>query len=110
MTLNEYQLAAQRTSNTHTFTVKIENGLFGLAGEVGELHDLWKKHMFQRHDFDREHMIRELGDVLWYAAELACGLDCTLEEVAQMNIEKLKARYPKGFDPERSMNRVEGDI
>lgn len=110
MELNEYQLVAQRTSNTHMFTSKIENGLFGLAGEVGELHDLWKKHRYQQHDFDREHMIRELGDVLWYAAELACGLDCTLEEVAQKNKEKLEARYPDGFDAKRSMNRVEGDI
>lgn len=110
MTLNEYQQAAQRTSNTHMFTSKIGNGLFGLAGEVGELHDLWKKHMYQGHDFDNEHMKKELGDVLWYAAELACGLDSTLEEIAQMNIDKLKARYPEGFSVERSMNRVEGDV
>lgn len=110
MTLNEYQQAAQRTSNTIMFTSKIENGLFGLAGEVGELHDLWKKHRYQGHEFDREHMIREAGDVFWYLAELACGLDCTLEDIAQMNIEKLKARYPSGFEADRSMHRAEGDI
>lgn len=110
MTLNEYQKDAQRTSNTNTLTCKIENGLFGLAGEVGELCDLWKKHRYQRHDFDREHMQKELGDVLWYVAELACGLDCTLEDIARMNIDKLKARYPDGFTAERSMHRAEGDI
>lgn len=109
MTLNEYQDAAQRTSNTIMFTSKVENGLFGLAGEVGELHDHWKKYMFQRHEYDEEHMKKELGDVLWYVAELACGLKCTLEEIAQMNIDKLKARYPDGFEADKSLNRREGD-
>lgn len=109
MTLNEYQQAAQRTSNTQTFSSKIENGLLGLAGEVGELHDHWKKYMYQGHEFDKEHMKRELGDVLWYVAELACGLDCTLEDIARLNIEKLKERYPAGFEAERSLHRVEGD-
>lgn len=109
MTLREYQQAAQRTSNTITSDAKIENGLFGLAGEVGELCDAWKKHRYQGHDFDRVHMIRELGDVLWYVVELARGLDATLDIVAKANIEKLKARYPKGFDANRSQNRAEGD-
>lgn len=109
MTLAEYQRAAQRTSNTISSDAKIENGLFGLAGEVGELCDAWKKHRYQGHDFDRVHMIRELGDVLWYVVELACGLDATLDIVAKANIEKLKARYPEGFESGRSMHREEGD-
>lgn len=109
MTLMEYQKAAQRTSNTITSDAKIENGLFGLAGEVGELCDAWKKHRYQGHDFDRVHMIRELGDVLWYVVELARGLDATLDIVAKANIEKLKARYPEGFEAGRSMHREEGD-
>lgn len=109
MLLMEYQQAAQRTSNTHTSDAKIENGLLGLAGEVGELCDLWKKHRYQGHGFDRGHMISELGDVLWYVVELACGLNVSLDVVAHTNIIKLKSRYPDGFDPEKSMNRVEGD-
>lgn len=109
MLLMEYQKAAQRTSNTHTSDAKIENGLLGLAGEVGELCDLWKKHRYQGHGFDRGHMISELGDVLWYVAELACGLDASLDVVAHTNIIKLKARYPEGFDPDRSLHRAEGD-
>ena len=103
MTLMEYQRAAQRTSNTITSDVKIENGLFGLAGEVGELCDAWKKHRYQGHGFDRKHMISELGDVLWYVVELACGLDVSLDIVAQTNILKLKARYPDGFTADRSI-------
>ena len=109
MTLNDYQKDAQRTSNTVTFTGKMENGLFGLAGEVGELHDHYKKHLFQMHDLDKEHLKRELGDVLWYVAEMACGLECTLAEIAQMNIDKLKARYPDGFEADKSLHRAEGD-
>lgn len=110
MTLNEYQQAAQRTSNTHTFTQKIENGILGLFGEGGEFADLYKKFRFQGHDYDREHMAKELGDVLWYVAEIATGLCMTLDEIAALNIEKLKARYPEGFDPARSQHRVAGDV
>ena len=109
VTLNEYQKAAQRTSNTNRRVSKIKNGLLGLAGEVGELCDHYKKYQYQDHGFDREHMMKELGDVLWYVAELACGLECTLEGIAQMNIDKLKARYPDGFAAEKSLHRAEDD-
>ena len=110
MTLNEYQLAAQRTSNTHTLTGKLENGLLGLFGEGGEMADLFKKNQFQGHDLDFTHMAKELGDVLWYVAEIATGLQMTLDEIAQMNIDKLRARYPDGFDPDRSLHRSAGDV
>lgn len=110
MTLNEYQTAAQRTSNTYTSSCKIENGLLGLFGEGGECADILKKYLFQGHEFEREHMAKELGDVMWYVAETATGLGMTLEDIAHMNIDKLKARYPDGFDPDKSMNRQDGDI
>ena len=110
MDLNEYQALAQRTSNTKTRSDKIENGLLGLFGEGGECADIFKKCMFQGHEFDRDHMLKEAGDILWYIAELVSGLGTTLELVARMNINKLKARYPEGFDPDKSMNRQEGDI
>ena len=107
MTMNNYQDLAQRTANTNTPSAKIENGLLGLFGEGGECADTLKKHRHQGHEFDREHMIEELGDVLWYCAELACGLGVSLEDVARINIEKLKERYPEGFDTERSINRYD---
>lgn len=109
MTMRGYHKAAQRTSNTNTFDSKLENGLMGLAGEVGELCDLWKKYRFQGHEFDRMHMIRELGDVLWYVVETACGLNTDLEIVAMTNIDKLLTRYPEGFSPDKSVHRAEGD-
>lgn len=107
MTINEYQQLAQRTANASTRSDKIENGVLGLCGESGECADEWKKHLHQGHDFDRAHMAEELGDVLWYAAELAAGLGLTLDEVAARNISKLRRRYPEGFDAERSRKREE---
>lgn len=110
MTLNEYQAAAQRTSTTNDTVDKLLNGLLGLFGEGGECADILKKTLFQGHEFDKDHMAKELGDVLWYVAETAAGLGMTLEEIAQRNIDKLKARYPNGFDAERSRNRAAGDV
>lgn len=105
MTINEYQRLAQRTASTRTKSEKIENGILGLCGETGEIADVYKKYLYQGHEFDREHMAEELGDVCWYVAELATGLGVTLEEVMRRNIEKLRKRYPDGFDAERSMHR-----
>jgi len=55
-------------------------------------------------------MKRELGDVMWYIAQACIALGCTLEDIIYMNIEKLEARYPDGFDSFRSNNRKEGDV
>lgn len=107
MRMNEYQALAQRTANTKLPSPKIENGLLGLFGEGGECADTLKKYLFQEHELDKDHMIEELGDVLWYCAELAAGLGVTLEEVAKRNIDKLRKRYPEGFSAERSRNREE---
>ncbi len=107
MTINEYQRLAQRTASTTTRGIKIENGIYGLCGESGECIDLWKKAVFQGHTLDETRLAEELGDVLWYAAELATGLGVTLEEVMWRNIEKLRKRYPGGFDAERSVHREE---
>ena len=107
MTLNEYQSLAQRTANTEDDSDKIVNGILGLCGETGECADILKKHGYQGHKLNIREMQEELGDVLWYVAELAVGLGATLEGIAKMNIEKLKKRYPDGFDAEKSVNREE---
>lgn len=110
MSLNKYQKLAQRTSNISITFDKINNGILGLCGEIGECADLWKKTVYQGHQMRSSQMALELGDVLWYVAELAKGLGYTLEEIAKMNIAKLKARYPDGFDAEKSLHRQEGDV
>lgn len=95
MTLNDYQKAAERTSGDLTSWDKVRNGCYGLNGEAGECIDILKKTEFQGHAFDPMKMIDELGDVLWYVAQLATGLGMTLEYVAQHNVDKLLARYTR---------------
>ena len=106
VTMNEYQALAQRTASTTGESDKIHNGVLGLCGEAGEIADVIKKHVYQGHDLVKEDLIEELGDVLWYCAELAAGLGVGLAEVAERNIEKLRKRYPDGFDAERSRERM----
>lgn len=111
MTPNEYQQAALRTANKSlTKSEQLQNGIMGLTGEAGECADLLKKHLFQGHGFDRLHFAKELGDVAWYLAVSADALGYGLEEILQMNIDKLKARYPDGFDADLSVHRKTGDI
>ena len=77
----------------------------GLNGEAGECIDVLKKHDFQGHVLATDKILDELGDVLWYVVESAVGMGTTLEDVAQHNIAKLRARYPEGFSADRSINR-----
>jgi NTP pyrophosphatase (non-canonical NTP hydrolase) len=108
MTPNEYQKEALRTASGMSKEYpRILNGLMGLNGEAGECIDILKKTEFQGHAFDPMKMVDELGDVLWYVAQLATGLGVTLEYVAQHNVDKLLARYPDGFDSEKSIHRKE---
>lgn len=100
-----------RTSSKKiTIVEHIVNGALGLAGESGEVADIVKKAMFQGHAIDKEHIAKELGDVLWYVAETATAIGYDLETIMQMNIDKLIKRYPEGFSSQRSMNREEGDV
>lgn len=111
MTPNEYQAAAQRTSGTdRTRTEHLINGALGLTGESGEVADIVKKAMFQGHSMDYEHIAKELGDVLWYVAETATAIGYDMESIMQMNIDKLKRRYPNGFTAARSRDREKGDV
>ena len=108
MTINEYQRLAMRTLNPGLDARDVLiNGVMGLCGESGEAIDIVKKHLHQGHPLDREGLIKELGDVAWYLAETAHALDVDLETVLLRNIEKLRQRYPEGFDAGQSMNREE---
>ena len=123
MTINEYQKEALRTESTrqksakwggwgdpHQWRMQLENGLMGLNGEAGEAIDLLKKHLFQGHPLEREHLAKELGDVAWYLAVSADALGYTLEEILEMNVKKLRLRYPEGFEVVRSVRRKTGDV
>ena len=106
MTINEYQKLAMTTLNPALSERDVLiNAVMGLCGESGEAIDLVKKWLAQGHELDREKLIKEIGDVAWYIAEIATVLGVTLEEVLTKNIEKLKARYPEGFKYTDSINR-----
>ena len=124
MTLNEYENLAMRTNdgsccdkileaiNLYDSTLPLDvdpgellNGALGLTGEAGEVADMVKKHIFHKHQLDRFELVKELGDVCWYLALICHALNVSLEEVMDLNVKKLKERYPNGFSVEASINR-----
>lgn len=108
LTINDYQTAALRTANTSAMDnpfEKITNGSLGLCGESGEVADHLKKFKYQGHELDRDYLAKELGDICWYVALLADGIGYDLETIMQLNIEKLKKRYPEGFSINKSLYR-----
>ena len=111
MTVKEYQELAMRTVNPDLDKKDmLINSVMGLCGESGEAIDIVKKWFAHGHELDRAHLKKELGDIAWYLAEAATALDVSLEEVFEANIEKLRKRYPEGFETEKSINRAEKDI
>ena len=125
----EYQNLAMRTNDGNatnrllnlTLSDTTENGIgedtgtvlnacLGLSGEVGEFNDMIKKWIFHEKDLDEEHLKKELGDIMWYIAMMCHAFGWGLDEIMEMNINKLKARYPEGFDTDRANNRKNGDI
>lgn len=110
MRANEYQELASRTINKNLNNEQVENhALHGMVGEIGELNSIYQK-MYQGHIPDTNHMKKELGDLLWFIAEYCTAMGWNLSDVMQMNIDKLKARYPEGFETDKSLHRREGDI
>ena len=87
---------------------------FGLTAEAGEFTEVVKKIILQGKPYNEDnifHMKRELGDICWYLAQACMALDTDFNEIIEMNVEKLKARYPGGeFDVHKSENRAEGDL
>ena len=95
-------------------TERLLTAAVGMSAEAGEFTEVVKKMIFQGKPVNEEnlfHLKRELGDIMWYVSQACIGLDISIEEVIQMNFEKLSARYPEGaFTIERSENRKEGDL
>ena|SRR5699024_3431381 len=103
---NLYQKLAQRTANHDLeYEKRLAVAGLGLAGEAGEAGELIKKFLGHGHELDKDELEKELGDVLWYIAEICAIVNMDMEEVARKNIGKLYKRYPKGFEVEKSINR-----
>jgi NTP pyrophosphatase (non-canonical NTP hydrolase) len=111
---DEYQELALRTASKESLvdqSTMLNAAALGLNGEAGEIADHVKKIMFHGHPLDdatRDKIAKEIGDILWYCAMAARGIDIGLGEIASMNVEKLRKRYPDGFSTERSLNRPHG--
>jgi len=93
---------------------RLITGAVGINSEGGEIMEIVKKLVFQGKKWEPDtvyHLKRELGDVMWYVMQCLIALDTDLNEVVEMNVDKLKKRYPGGeFDPWYSENREEGDL
>lgn len=101
--LEQYQKDAAVTRNKGENEI-VNYGL-GITGEAGEVADIIKKASFHGHELDIPELEKELGDVLWYLANIASVAGLDLSDIAEKNINKLKKRYPEGFSEERSINR-----
>ena len=111
MTANEYQKRAMATLNPALSRREVLiNSVMGLCGESGEAIDIVKKWLAQGHELDKAHLAKELGDVAWYLAEAATALDMDLDDILRQNLDKLAARYPEGFDAQRSRVRLSGNL
>lgn len=113
MNADDYQRLAARTlidgpdaAYSGADIMLVWNAL-GLAGEAGEVADTIKKAVFHQHGIDRDALIKELGDVLWYVAALCSKLDVSMSDVMERNIAKLKRRYPDGYSSDDSKARVD---
>ena len=108
MDADTYQQHAMRTCDPdRSWEHDLIAGSLGLAGEGGEVADAVKKHLFHGHTLDQAHLLKELGDVLWYVALLSDALSVSLSTVMAMNIAKLQQRYPEEFSTDRSIHRKE---
>lgn len=109
MDMDTYQDNAQRTKGSGIDTTHLLCSVLGLNGEAGEIADLYKKVYAHGHKMDQDKLVKELGDCLWYIADIAAREGWRLSEIAQVNVDKLKKRYPNGFAQERSINRVHNE-
>ena len=110
---DDYQALARRTQSCKTKEDRARHGVFGLTSEAGEVAVTWyliRQKKYQGHSIDREYMAKELGDCLWMIAEICDAFGLSLAEVMGKNIEKLRERYPDGFEAEKSLHRKDGDI
>jgi NTP pyrophosphatase (non-canonical NTP hydrolase) len=113
----DYAMMATRFAELEangTNTSQLMTAALGLTAESGEFTEVVKKIVFQGKPYNEDnvfHMKRELGDICWYLAQACMALETTFDEVIEMNVEKLQARYPGGsFDVHNSENRKEGDL
>jgi NTP pyrophosphatase (non-canonical NTP hydrolase) len=106
--LDMFQEEALRSMrNDLPYELICSNMCMGLAGETGETVDIFKKHIYQGKDLDINDVIEEIGDILWYIANLCNVNKITMKECMESNVEKLRKRYPNGFSIKDALERVD---
>lgn len=106
MEIRNFQKNSTRTLNKELNKEQLlSNMVMGISGEAGEVADIIKKHLYQGHNLDIQHLSEEIGDVMFYIVNLATVLGLDMCEILENNISKLKKRYPEGFDADKSINR-----
>jgi len=97
MTFSDYQRSALRTSRSEPHRERMLVQALGLNGEAGEVAELIKKWAWHGKELAPDVMAKELGDCLWYLADLASACNLSLDTIAELNVSKLQQRYPDGF-------------
>lgn len=113
MELKEYMIQSQRTMNSlENNDLDTQHALLGMLTEVAEIADLYKKKLAYNKLFSREQLTDELGDLMFYVSAFCNFAKLDMSEVLEKNIQKLKVRYPDGFDSDRAIspNKAEESI
>ena len=106
MEIREFQRVSTRTLNKElSKEQQVSNMIFGSNGELGEVTNILKKHLYQGHRIDKQHLAEEIGDTLFYIVNLCTIYNLDVEDILQANVDKLKKRFPNGFESNRSINR-----
>ena len=109
--LDVFQEEALRTIRSDLpYELVCSNMCMGLAGETGETVDIFKKHIYQGKDLDINDVIEEIGDILWYIANLCNVNKITMKECMESNVEKLRKRYPNGFSIKDALERADKNV
>ena len=106
MNIRDFQTLSVRTMNKElTKEQAISNMIFGANGELGEVTDILKKYLYQGHRINKQHLSEEIGDTLFYIVNLCTLFNLDVEDILQGNVDKLRKRFPNGFEVDRSINR-----
>lgn len=105
MDIKTYTKESERTLIDKGHDLNLLHAAMGISTESGELMDAFKRKIFYGKDLDVVNVKEEIGDLMWYVAILLRELDLDFEELLQINIDKLKARYPEKFTEENALNR-----
>lgn len=110
MNIDDFQQQSMRTAKRVDQAYDLTHAALGLTGEAGEFCDAIKKHVIYGKPLDRGNALEELGDILWFCALAADTLGVNLSEVAEMNVQKLRLRYPEKYSDNLAKQRLDKEV